>query len=43
MIIHITEAIEGLILSSKSNTVYQMRSACEQPAPLVPGFAVDEL
>ena len=43
MIIHITEAIEGMIRSSESNTIYQMRSACERPAPLVPGCAVDEL
>ena len=28
---------------SGSNTIYQMRSACERPAPLVPGCAVDEL
>ena len=43
MIIHVTEAIEGMIRSSESSTVYQMRSTCERPAPLVPGCAVDEI
>ena len=43
MVIHITEAIEGLISSAENGTVYRMRTTCERPAPLKPGCAVDEI
>lgn len=43
MIIHITEAIEGLLNSAESGAVYQMRSTCERPEPLKPGCAIDEV
>ena len=43
MIIHITEAIEGMMKSAESGEFYQMRTVCERPAPLKPGCAVDDV
>ena len=43
MIIHITEAIEGLIRSAEDGIIYRMRTTCERPAPLKPGCAADEV
>ena len=43
MIIHITEAIEGLATSAETGAVWRMRTTCEQPEPLRPGCALDEV
>ena len=43
MIIHLTEAIEGMIRSAEEGTVYLMRTTCERPEPLKPGCAIDEI
>ena len=43
MAVHVTEAIEGMILSAESNTVYRMRTTCSRPEPLKPGCALDEV
>lgn len=43
MIIHITEAIEGLAASAETGAVWRMRTACERPEPLRPGCALDEV
>lgn len=43
MILHITEAIEGMMKSSETGTFYQMKSTCERPRPIIPGKYVDEI
>ena len=43
LILHITEAIEGIMTSSKTGTFYQMRTVCERPKPIEPGGHPDEL
>lgn len=43
LIVHITEAIEGLIASAQNGEFYVMKTICERPEPLKPGCAVDEL
>ncbi len=43
MLLHITEALEGLLLAAKQGGVYQMTTTCERPAPLTPGCAPDQV
>lgn len=43
LIVHVTEAIEGMLASARSGSFYQMRSTCERPEPLKPGGALGEL
>lgn len=43
LIVHITEAIEGMISSAESGSFYRMQSSCERPEPLKPGGALGEL
>lgn len=39
LIIHITEAVEGLLRCADSGAFYQMTTTCERPEPLTPGGA----
>jgi predicted dehydrogenase len=43
LIMHITEAIEGMILSSEHGEFYKMKTTCERPEPLKPGGYMDEV
>lgn len=43
LIVHITEAIEGLMISSESGAFYRMTTTCERPEPIMPGGAPDEI
>ena len=43
IVIHITEAIEGILLSAESGEVYRMRTTCGRPEPLKPGCALNEI
>ncbi|MDR1688733.1 MAG: Gfo/Idh/MocA family oxidoreductase [Clostridiales bacterium] len=36
--LHITEVIEGMIISSETKEIYTMKTECEKPAPLTPGL-----
>ena len=40
LIVHITEAIEGLLFSAGSGAFYRMLTTCERPEPLKPGGAL---
>lgn len=42
-IMHITEAIEGIMISSKNGEFYKMETTCERPKPLKPGGNIDEV
>lgn len=35
---HVLEAALGIVESSRSGMAYSMRTACDRPAPLRPGF-----
>ena len=37
IILHLTEALEGLIRAAETGTVYQMKTTCERPEPITPG------
>lgn len=41
LIMHITEAIEGMLISSKNDMFYKMKTTCERPEPLEPGRCID--
>lgn len=41
LIMHITEAIEGMLISSKNDMFYKMKTTCERPEPLEPGRYID--
>lgn len=43
LIMHITEAIEGMMISSETGEFYKMQTACERPEPLKPGGFIDEI
>ena len=43
LIVHITEAIEGLMRSAQSGAFYAMQTTCDRPEPLKPGMAPDEI
>lgn len=43
LVMHITEAIEGMILSAKDGKFYRMKTTCERPEPLKPGGHMDEV
>lgn len=43
LIVHVTEAIEGLMASARSGAFYAMQTTCERPEPLKPGMAPDEI
>ena len=43
LIMHITEAIEGMIISSEKSEFYKMKTTCERPEPLKPGGFIDEI
>lgn len=40
-ILHITEAITGIIASTKSGEFYKMQTTCERPEPIKPGGPID--
>ena len=42
LILHITEAIEGMLKSAQGGAFYRMETACERPEPLTPGSRLDE-
>lgn len=42
-ILHITEAINGIMSSAGKGEFYKMETTCERPEPLRPGGAVDEI
>lgn len=42
-ILHITEAIEGMMISSENGEFYKMKTTCERPEPLKPGGYMDEV
>ena len=43
MIVHVIEAITGLMKAAETGSVYRMESTCERPEPLKPGAALGEL
>jgi Predicted dehydrogenases and related proteins len=43
LIMHITEAIEGMMISSTNGEIYKMNTTCERPEPLKPGGYMDEI
>lgn len=43
MLLHITEALEGLLLAARQGGEYKMTTTCERPAPLTPGCAPDQV
>lgn len=43
LIMHITEAIEGMRISSDNAEFYKMKTTCERPEPLKPGGHMDEI
>lgn len=43
LIMHITEAIEGIMISSVNGEFYKMKTTCERPEPLKPGGYMDEV
>ncbi len=43
LIMHITEAIEGMMISSENGEFYKMITTCERPEPLKPGGYMDEV
>ena len=43
LIVHVTEAIEGLMISSESGAFYRMTTTCERPEPIAPGGAPDDI
>ncbi len=43
LIMHITEAIEGIMISSVNGEFYKMTTTCERPEPLKPGGYMDEV
>ena len=43
LILHITEAIEGMMISAETGEFYKMQTACERPEPLKPGGFIDEI
>lgn len=43
LIMHITEAIEGIMKSSENHEFYKMKTTCERPEPLRPGGYIDEI
>ena len=43
MVLHITEALEGLLLAAQRGGLYTMTTTCERPRPLTPGGAPDQV
>lgn len=43
LIMHITEAVEGMMISSKNGEFYKMKTTCERPEPLKPGGYMDQV
>ena len=43
LIMHITEAIEGLLQSSETGKFYHMTTSCMRPEPLRTGCLLDEI
>lgn len=43
LILHVTEAIEGLIISAETERFYKMKTTCDRPEPLKPGCCVDQI
>ncbi|MFT8342019.1 MAG: Gfo/Idh/MocA family oxidoreductase [Clostridium beijerinckii] len=43
LIMHITEAIEGMMISSENGEFYKMKTTCERPEPLKSGGYMDEI
>ena len=42
-ILHVTEALEGIIKSADNNETYKMTTTCERPEPIKPGTDVGEI
>jgi predicted dehydrogenase len=43
LIMHITEAIEGMMISAENGEFYKMKTTCKRPEPLKPGGYMDEI
>jgi len=43
MIVHVIEAITGLMKAAETGSVYRMESTCERPAPLKQGAALGDM
>lgn len=43
LILHVTEAMEGLLLAADAMTLYRMTTTCERPRPITPGNEPDTL
>lgn len=43
LIMHITEATEGIMRSSETGEFYKLKTSCERPEPLKPGGYIDEV
>jgi predicted dehydrogenase len=43
LIQHITEAIEGMLISAESSAIYKMTTTCDRPEPIKPGGYIDEV
>ena len=42
-IAHVTEALEGILLSAETHAVYTMKTDCDRPKALIPGKAPDQI
>lgn len=43
LILHLTEAIEGMLISSENEGFYKMKTTCERPEPIKPGGYINEI
>ena len=42
-LLHVTEALEGLMIASENGKAVTMRTSCARPLPLTPGSAIDQV
>ena len=43
LLLHVTEAMEGLLQAAQQGSIYRMTTTCARPRPLAPGSALDEV
>lgn len=43
MLLHVTEALEGIQLAARQGGMYRMTTTCERPRPLTPGCQPDQV
>ena len=43
LLLHVTEAMEGLLQAAQQGSIYRMTTTCTRPRPLAPGSALDEV